>query len=80
MLMHHSDSVRDCVMRILNNSRFAVNPYFAAVSVVKAVSDTHDRRFAGTILTDDRVDRPFSDSQRHVIIRNDASESLSNIL
>ena len=57
MLMHHADTERDGGAGAGDVDGFSVNQDLAAVGLVKAVENAHQRRFAGAILADDAGDR-----------------------
>ena len=79
MLMDHADAEGDRVVRILDRDRLAVDQDLAAVGVIKAIRDPHDRRFAGTVLANDGVDRALLDRHRNVVIRDDIAEGFCDV-
>ena len=56
MLVDHADAERDGVVGRLDRDRLAADPDLAAVGLVEAVEDRHQRRLAGAVLADDAVD------------------------
>jgi hypothetical protein len=80
MLVDHADTESDRIVRICDLNALPINKYLAAVGVLKAVSYAHDRRFAGTILTDDRVDGSLFNFDRNVVICDDGTEGLCDVL
>src|SRR6185437_12788206 len=57
----------------------AVDEDLAAVGGVKAIQDRHERRFAGTILADNTVDRATLNLQVDVAIGVDRTEALVDL-
>src|SRR3546814_15506524 len=56
VLMHHADAGGDGVARRADRHRPPVDEDLAAVGLVEAVEDAHQRRLAGAVLADDAVD------------------------
>src|SRR3546814_5075140 len=54
--MHHADAGGDGVARRADRHRPPVDEDLAAVGLVEAVEDAHQRRLAGAVLADDAVD------------------------
>ena len=51
MLVHHADPQPDRVFRALDLDRLAVNTDFSLIRHSHAVEDFHQRRFAGSIFS-----------------------------
>ena len=67
VLVHHADAGVDRVARVADRDRLAVDEDLAAVGLVEAVQDAHQRRLAGAVLADDAVIEPratVSDTSR----------------
>ena len=76
VLMDHADADGDGVVRRVDRHRLAADPDLAAVGLVEAVEDRHQRRFAGAVLADDAVDRAALDFQMDVTVGMDRAEAL----
>ena len=68
---------RDRVLRAVGSCRrLAVDQDLAAVGLVEAVEDVHQRRLAGAVLADDAVDRAGRDDEVDVAVGVDRAEAL----
>ena len=76
MLVDHADAERDGVVRRLDRDGFAADFDLAAVGLVKAVEDRHQRRLARAVLSDDAADGAALDGQIDVAIGPDSTETL----
>ena len=63
-------------MRVSDLDRLAVKEYLARIGPIETVRDLHDRRFPRPVLADDRVDRALLDTERNVVVGDDAAEGL----
>ena len=61
---------------VLIDRRLAADADLAAVGLVEAVEDRHQRRLAGAVLADDAVDGAALDFQIDVAIGADRAEAL----
>jgi len=59
--------------------RLAIDKYFAAIGLVKAICDLHYRRFSGTVLTDNSVDRCRFNGDRYVLVRHAIAKGFLDI-
>ena len=78
VLVHHPYTERDRVVRGLDRGRLAADTDFAAVGLIEAVEDRHQRRLAGAVLADDAMDRADGDRERDVPVRRDRAEALGD--
>ena len=76
MLMHHADAERDGVIGRLDRRRLAADADLAAVGLVEAVEDRHQRRLAGAVLADNAVDGAARDLQIDVAIGAHGAKTL----
>src|SRR3546814_15456095 len=67
--MHHADAGGDGVARRADRHRPPVDEDLAAVGLVEAVEDAHQRRLAGAVLADDAVDGSGPPRQAGVAVR-----------
>ena len=64
MLVDHADAARDRVLRACGScARWPSDQDLAAVGLVEAVEDVHQRRLAGAVLADDAVDGAGGDDE-----------------
>ena len=63
-----------------NETSLAVEEHPPAVGAVDARDDLPERRLAGAVLADERVDRAAPDGERHARERLDAAEVLGDVL
>ena len=61
-----------------NDDLLAVDRDGALVRPLHAVEDLHQRRLAGAVLADDRVDRAASHGDVDVVVGDDAGEALGD--
>ena len=76
MLVDHADAERDGVVRRLDRDRLAADFDLAAVGLVEAVEDRHQRRLSGAVLSDDAADGAALDDEIDVAIGPDSAETL----
>src|SRR5206468_10421828 len=70
------DPAPDRVLRGGELDRLPLDPDLPLVGVVQAVEDVHQRRFAGAVLAEDRVNLAPSEVEVHAIVGDDAGEPL----
>ena len=78
VLVHHADPGRDGLRRRPQRHDRAVDGDRPLVGALHAVQDLHQRRLAGTVLTDDRVDAARPDADVDVAVGHDAREALGD--
>ena len=78
LLMDDADAGRDRIARTLEADGRAVEPQLALVGAIDAGDDLDQRRFAGAVLAEQRVDRAAAHRQRYVLQRLHAGEGLLN--
>ena len=76
VLMDHVDPARDCVRRAGDRRLPAVEQDYSLVRSGKAVEDIHQRRLAGAVLAEQRVDLAWPDLEVDVIVGDDARVAL----
>ena len=80
MLVDHPDAARDAPRAGRRSStsspRTRIRP---SVRRIQAVEDPHQRRFAGPVLTDQRVDLAGAQGQVDVVVGDDAGEALGDL-
>ncbi len=76
VLVDHADADRDGVVGRADRRRLAADADLAAVGLVEAVEDRHQRRLAGAVLADDAVDRAAGNLEVNVAIGVDRAEAL----
>ena len=80
MLVHHTDAERDGLLRVIDGNFLSVDEDLSGSRPVHAVQYVHERRLAGTILAEDRVDLALVHGQVDVVIRSEVSELLHDVL
>ncbi len=78
MLVDHADAGADRRLAVKDLHRLALDADLAAIGLVEAVEDRHQRRLAGAILADDAVDRALLYLKRNVLVGFHRSEALGN--
>ncbi len=76
VLVHHADAAGDGVTRVVEGDLLPVDGDGALVRLLHAVEDLHQGRLAGTVLTDQGVDRALADGDGDVLVGDDAGETL----
>ncbi len=76
MLEHHADAVRARFRRLLRPVGLAVEVHGAAVGLQHAVDHLHQRRLAGAVLAEQRVDLAMADGEGDVVVGLDARKAL----
>ena len=72
--MDDADAGGDRLARAVEADRRAVEPQLALVRTIDAGDDLDQRRFAGAVLAEQRVDRAAAHRQRYVLQRQHAGE------
>jgi hypothetical protein len=78
VLVHHPDPVVDRLARRVDPHRLALDQDLALVGVVEPVEDVHQRRLAGAVLAEERVDLAAPELEIDVVVREDAREALGH--
>ena len=78
VLEDHADARVDRVGGAAQGQRLAVDGDGALVGLLHAVEDLHQRRLAGAVLPDDRVDGAAPDGDLDVLVGDDAREALGD--
>src|ERR1700674_6021101 len=73
--MHHADAGFDRRRRIGQNRGRAVDEYRAFVRLKKPEQDIHERRLAGAVLPNDRVDLAALDGEVHPLVGDDRAKA-----
>ena len=76
VLVDHADADGDGVVGRVDRHRLAADADLAAVGLVEAVEDRHQRRLAGAVLADDAVDGAALDFQMDVAVGMDRAKTL----
>src|SRR5688500_13962227 len=79
VLVDHADAERDRVVRRLDVAHLPIDEDLTAVSGIKAVSDTHRRRFAGAVLTYDGMDRSGLNDDVDMIVSQHIAEAFCDL-
>src|SRR5262245_48513000 len=79
MLVNHPDAECDGFMRRCKGVRLSVDNDFAGVRFVKAIRDAHSRGFAGSVFSNDAVDRAGTHSNVDAIVGKNVGESLADV-
>src|SRR3989442_4950222 len=79
-LMNESDSQAERIGDVVNANRCAAYTQFAAVRLVNAAEDFHQRGFARAILSHQSNDFAFADLQADVVERHHAGEPFGDSL
>jgi hypothetical protein len=80
MLVHHPDSSRDGITRILDFEFFAANEYLSLIRLVQTVEDVHQGGFASTIFTKQGVDFALLKSEVDLIVSQHTGEAFRDVL
>src|ERR1700735_5262824 len=67
LLMDDADAGGDRIARTLEVDGRAVEPQFAVIRTIDASDNLDQRRFAGAVFAEQRVDRAAAHRQRHVL-------------
>ena len=78
VLVHHPDPALDRVLGGRERRLLPVQQDLAGVRVVQAVEDVHQRRLAGAVLAEQRVDLAAPELKVDVVVREDARELLGD--
>ena len=78
MLVHHANAEPNRVGRAMDRGRAAVEDDLTGVRPNQSIDDVHQRRLAGPILPQKRVDLAPLDDQVHIVIRPEVSEGLDD--
>jgi hypothetical protein len=78
MLMHHSDSGADRFCGRRDHARPSGGCHLSRVRSRQAERNAHQRGFACTVFSDERVDGPTPYAKRHVVERDGLSEPLAD--
>ena len=76
VLVDHADPGADRILGAVDLALLAVDPDDAAIGLIVAVEDVHQRRLAGAVLPDDAVDGAARNPQVDVPIGMDRAEAL----
>ena len=76
--MHHPDPELECVARALDGHGLSVDLDGARVRLHEAVDDVHERRLAGSVLTEQPVDLPVCDVEGDGVVRGRLAEALGD--
>ena len=76
VLVDHPDPEVDRLPRRLDRHRLAVEQELALVGPVEPVEDAHQRRLAGPVLAQQRVDLALAQVEVDAVVRDDRAESL----
>ena len=80
VLEHHADAERPRVCRGPDGGRDTFPEDAARVRAHHAVDDLHQRALAGTVLSEQRVNRPGGDREVDPVVRDDGGERLADAL
>src|ERR1700722_2876857 len=78
LLMDDADAGGDRITRTLEADGRAVKPQLAFVRMIDASDNLDQRRFAGAVFAEQRVDRAAAHRQRYVLERQHAGEGFLN--
>ena len=78
VLVHHADARVDRVLRGRERDGLAVQPDLALVGLVQPVEDVHQRRLAGAVLTEQRVNLAARQFEVDMVVGDDARERLDD--
>ena len=79
MLVHHADAQRVGVVGILDADDLAVFANLALFRLIQTKEHAHQRRFARTVLAQQRVDFALFQLQGDVVIGNDSRKLLGDV-
>ena len=78
LLMDNADAGGDRITRALEADRRAVEAQLALVRMIDASDNLDQRRFAGAVFAEQRVDRAAAHRQRYILQRQHAGEGFLN--
>ena len=78
VLMDHADTVADRVGRGADGHGSAVDEDVPGVRLIQPVQDAHQRRLAGAVLAQQRVDLPGTGVEGHPVVGDDPGEALDD--
>src|SRR4051794_32040651 len=76
--MNHAKTGIDRVPRPMESGWTSVNQGFALIRVVEPEEDVHQRRFARTVFTEERVNFAMGNAEIDAVVRNHAGESFDD--
>ena len=76
VLVDHADAVADGVARLVDVDRPTVDPDLAAVGAIEAGEDVHQRRLAGAVLAEQRVQLARTELELRVVEGDRGAEAL----
>ncbi len=80
MLMHHAEPRVDRVTWTVKANRLASNANSTFVLVVETEENVHQRRLAGSVFSEERVDLTAFDQKIDAVIRNDPWKTLDDAM
>ena len=79
VLVHHPDPGLDRLARRRERDGLSVEPDLSPVGPVEPVEDVHQRRLAGSVLAEQRVDLAPAHVERDLVVGDDARELLADV-
>ena len=76
MLMHHAYAMRNGLAAGADAHALAIDFNFATIGFIKAVKNGHQRRFSGTIFTNNAMNGAPLHPQMHIFIGFDGTKGL----
>ena len=78
MLVHHADAVVDRVARRAETHVTAFNTQRAGIRLVQAGQHAHQRRLAGAVLAQQRVNLTGQRGEADIVVRDHAGEAFGD--
>ena len=78
MLLHHANAARDGVSRRLQRHGLLIDGHRPRVGLLETVRDSHERRFSGAVLAEQRVHCSTCRAERRVVECEDRPEPLDD--
>ena len=69
VLVYHTDTYTNSIARGIDTDLVTIDYHLTAVRLVEAVEDTHQRGFAGSVLTDNAVYGSAANREINILIR-----------
>ena len=79
VLEHHADPEPPGRRRVRDVDRLAAPPELPVGGLERAVDDLDERRLAGAVLAEQRVDLAGRQAQRHPVVRGEVAEALDDV-
>ena len=74
MLVHHTDSQSMRILWRADRNFFSIYQNMSLIRIVNSIDHIHQRGFSASVLSQDRKDLGFSESEIHMVICQNGTE------